>query len=216
MTLFHDLKEANLEVWQSYTRHEFIRKLADESLELAAFQRYLIQDYHFLIHFARAYGLAVYKQTTLEGIQHSMDGLKNIVWETGLHTSMTAEWGISPEELNATPEDLGTVAYTRYVIDTAVTGTLLDLYVSLSPCLIGYAEIGAEIAHVLEDNPDHPYRQWIETYIDPQFVKASEEEIKNLDTLAGEGPLSEQRFAELSRIFATASRLEAEFWQQAL
>jgi thiaminase (transcriptional activator TenA) len=39
--------------------------LADGSLPKAAFRHYLIQDYLFLIEFARAYALSVYKSPKL-------------------------------------------------------------------------------------------------------------------------------------------------------
>ena len=45
--------------WPSYTRHDFVLRLAKGDLPEAAFRHYLIQDYLFLIHFARAWGLAV-------------------------------------------------------------------------------------------------------------------------------------------------------------
>ena len=54
--------------WMAYIDHEFVRRLADGSLPEAAFRHYLIQDYLFLKHFARAYALAAYKGETLDEI----------------------------------------------------------------------------------------------------------------------------------------------------
>ena len=39
--------------------------LATGELPEACFRRYLVQDYLFLIHFARAWGLAIYKSDQL-------------------------------------------------------------------------------------------------------------------------------------------------------
>ncbi len=47
--------------WLAYVDHEFVRGLADGSLPEPSFRHYLVQDYLFLIHFARAYALAAYK-----------------------------------------------------------------------------------------------------------------------------------------------------------
>jgi len=63
--LFDRLVAANSSPWRAYTEHAFVRQLGDGTLPRAAFQRYLIQDYLFLIHFCRAYGLAIYKTTDL-------------------------------------------------------------------------------------------------------------------------------------------------------
>ncbi len=51
--------------WRDYTRHRFVQGLGDGTLPRAAFLRYLVQDYRFLIHFSRAWALAVVKSDTL-------------------------------------------------------------------------------------------------------------------------------------------------------
>src|SRR4051812_3111527 len=57
--------------WHAYTRHEFVLRLARGDLPEAAFRRYLVQDYLFLLHFARAWGLAVYKSDTLSEMRRA-------------------------------------------------------------------------------------------------------------------------------------------------
>ncbi|WP_278757376.1 hypothetical protein [Corynebacterium stationis] len=64
MTLFADLKKAIGTEWTDYTEHEFVRKLGEGTLPLPVFQDYLVQDYHFLVQFARANALAAYKAAT--------------------------------------------------------------------------------------------------------------------------------------------------------
>ena len=53
----------------SYVEHPFVQGLGDGTLPEAAFRHYLVQDYLFLIQFARAYGLAAYKADTLAEIR---------------------------------------------------------------------------------------------------------------------------------------------------
>ena len=52
--------------WHAYTRHAFVEGLRDGSLPRAAFLDYLVQDYIFLIHFSRAWALAVTKADTVD------------------------------------------------------------------------------------------------------------------------------------------------------
>ncbi|GIT88801.1 hypothetical protein ROBYS_38170 [Roseobacter sp. OBYS 0001] len=40
---------------QAYTHNDFVEGLRDGSLPRAAFLHYLVQDYVFLVHFARAW-----------------------------------------------------------------------------------------------------------------------------------------------------------------
>lgn len=225
MALFDDLKSAIGTQWSAYTEHEFVRRLGDGTLPLAVFQDYLVQDYLFLVQFARANALAAYKSRNLRDIEQAAEALSAILAETRLHRRLTDEWGIPAHQLDAAPEKQATVAYTRYVLDCGMAGDLLDLQVALAPCTIGYAEIGRALAPALEHTPDHPYRDWIQEYAGEEFQGAAREATARLDAIST-GPLSEnqlsgnqlspQRMAELIEVFRTASRLEADFWQQAL
>ena len=59
MSFFERLKAQASAEWRAYTEHPFANALADGTLAEAAFRTYLVQDYLFLIEFARAYALAV-------------------------------------------------------------------------------------------------------------------------------------------------------------
>ena len=51
--------------WEGYVAHDFVRALGAGTLPEAAFRHFLVQDYLFLIHFARAWSLAVAKAGSL-------------------------------------------------------------------------------------------------------------------------------------------------------
>src|SRR5690625_7361481 len=72
-TLFERLTAAARTEWEGYTHHSFVEQLGEGTLHLAAFQDYLVQDYLFLIQFARANALAAYKSRSLADIQGSAD-----------------------------------------------------------------------------------------------------------------------------------------------
>lgn len=220
MTLFDRLKSEAARDWAEYTGHEFLLQLRDGTLPLAAFRSYLIQDYLFLIQFARANALAAYKGHTLDDLIAGQRGLSAIIEETELHVRLCAGWGLSREDLNAAAEHPATIAYTRYVLDAGLRGDLLDIHVALSPCTIGYAEIGARLKPVLEDNPDHPYAEWISEYASELFQETAEQAAATIDELGdrflGDPETNPQRFAALTQIFSTATRMESAFWQMGL
>ena len=219
MTLFSDLKKAIGTEWTDYTEHEFVRKLGEGTLPLPVFQDYLVQDYHFLVQFARANALAAYKSRNLADIKDATGALQAIVHETEIHRRLTARWGITEVELDAAAEKQTTVAYTRYVLDTGMSGDLLDMHVALSPCSIGYAEIGTALEPQRTRAPDageeHPYGEWIAEYSGTEFQTAAQAATERLDALTA-GSVTAERFDSLVEIFRAATRLEAEFWQQAL
>ena len=65
MSFFERLKAEASAEWHAYTQHPFTSGMADGSLPEAAFRHYLVQDYLFLIEFARAHALSVYKSPSL-------------------------------------------------------------------------------------------------------------------------------------------------------
>ena len=71
MSFFERLKAEASTEWRAYTEHPFTNGLADGSLAEAAFRHYLVQDYLFLIEFARAYALAVYKSPKLADMREA-------------------------------------------------------------------------------------------------------------------------------------------------
>src|SRR5215468_4409010 len=100
MSLFERLKAAASAEWRDYTEHPFTTAMADASLPVAAFRRYLVQDYLFLIEFARAYALAVYKAPSLADMREGAGGLSAILdIEMHLHVKLCAGWGLSPADL---------------------------------------------------------------------------------------------------------------------
>lgn len=215
--LFARLRQAARPAWDGYVAHEFVRRLGDGTLPAASFRHYLIQDYLFLIHFARAYALAAFKADDLEDMRAASRSMSAILdLEMGLHVKYCAGWGIDEAAMRATPEAQGTLAYTRYVLERGLAGDLLDLHVALAPCIVGYAEIAANLladpATRLDGNP---YEAWIAMYADPEYRAVAQAQVALLDRLCQRRG-GDARFADLTRNFDAASRLEAGFWDMGL
>lgn len=203
--------------WSAYVDHAFVRGMGDGTLPQDCFRHYLVQDYLFLIHFARAYALAIYKGRDLREMRAALNGLKAILdVEMDLHVGLCAGWGLPAAELEQAAEAKATMAYTRYVLETGLRGDLLDLHVALSPCVIGYAEIGRRLAALpgaLDDA--NPYRVWIAEYAGDAYQEMARAARENLDRLAVDG-MTEARFPRLVTIFRQACRLEADFWEMGM
>jgi thiaminase (transcriptional activator TenA) len=215
--LFPRLVEASEAAWRAYTRHQFVLLLAAGDLPEACFRRYLVQDYLFLLHFARAWGLAVYKSDTLPEMRRAQRLVSaTLDVEIGLHTDYCRGWGLSETALAAEPEASATIAYTRFVLDRGLAGDRLDLEVALAPCVVGYAVIATERTADPRIRLDgNPYREWLGMYAGPEYQSlAREAEAALDDQFARRG--GEGRFTSLAANFALASRLEAEFWQMGL
>lgn len=204
--------------WQAYVRHPFVQGLGDGTLPRPSFLHYLVQDYVFLTHFARAWALAVVKADTLDEMRAcaaTVDALVN--HEMQMHVRTCAAAGISEADLAAAQEAPGNLAYTRYVLEAGFSGDFLDLMAALAPCVLGYGEIGARLAG---QGPAEAYREWIDTYAGEDYQQTCRDVGALIDgalvSRLGDSFDATPRWGRLTHRFATATRLEAGFWDMGL
>jgi thiaminase/transcriptional activator TenA len=214
--LYRRLRDACAADWRAYTWHPFVQGIADGTLPLTAFKRYLVQDYLFLVQFVRAFALAAYKAESLDAFREKAGAIQALLHEMTLHVGYCAEWGIAEAAIQAEPEAPETVAYTRWVLDRGIAGDILDLEVALAPCTIGYGEIALAIeASPTRSRDDNPYESWIAMYAGEEYQALARGAAARLDAL-GESHGGAARFAALAADFGKAARLESDFWAMGL
>ncbi|WP_134680845.1 thiaminase II [Paracoccus ravus] len=201
--------------WRDYTHHPFVEGMREGTLPRADFLTYLVQDYLFLIHFSRAWALAVVKAGDLEEMRACAATVHALLdHEMSLHVQTCAAAGIDVEAMTRTPEAMTNIAYTRYVMDAGLSGDFLDLLAALMPCVLGYGEIGTRLQ--CERLADTPYMDWIETYAGAEYQAACASAGRLLDEAIrkrlGPKPEDSPRWQQLAGRFATATRLEVAFW----
>jgi thiaminase/transcriptional activator TenA len=210
---FGRLRRDAAQDWASYTQHEFVRALARGTLPAEDFRSFLTQDYLYLIQFARAYALAVFKSDTLDDMRAMAATMGHVLDEMPLHVSFCAEWGLTEADMQCEPESLELLAYSRFLIDRGAAGDILELLVALSACVVGYGEVGAMLLAdpetVMQGNP---YRRWIEAYGGEEYATSAVAAMDRLD-MVWEARGSEARYPALLRDFRTAARLESAFWR---
>ncbi|SLN45247.1 Thiaminase-2 [Roseovarius litorisediminis] len=204
--------------WGDYTRHAFVESLGNGSLPRAAFLAYLRQDYLFLIHFSRAWALAVTKADTVHEMRlcaATVDGLIN--HEIALHIETCAKEGLSETDLFTSEEAPENIAYTRYVLDAGHAGDFLDLLAALAPCVLGYGEIGARLKTA---KSNATYADWINVYAGDDYQSVCQQVGALIDSAMvrrlGVAPQESPRWARLCNRFTTATRLEVGFWQMGI
>lgn len=212
-------REAAGEDWSAYTRHAFVQGLSDGSLPRSAYLHYLVQDYIFLVHFTRAWALAVVKSETLAEMRAAsatVDALVN--HEMAHHVAVCAAEGITEDAVLAAPESTANLAYTRYVLDGGFSGDFADLVAALAPCVMGYGEIGLRLKAEFAEAT--PYREWIETYAEAGYQDVCRSVGAMIDAALerriGSDFAASPRWARITERFVTATRLEVGFWQMGL
>ena len=205
--------------WEDYVNHAFVTGLGDGTLPRASYLHYLVQDYVFLVHFSRAWALAVVKSETLEEMKSAaatVDGLVN--QEMAHHVEICAAEGISEAQLFGASESTANLSYTRYVMDAGLSGDFVDLMAALMPCVLGYGEIGATLARSAAR--DTRYREWIDTYAGQEYQQLCRDVGAMVDAALarriGSDFEAAPRWPNLVERFTMATRLEVGFWQMGL
>ena len=201
--------------WLAYTRHRFVEGLRDGSLPRPVYLNYLKQDYVFLVHFARAWALAVTKSGSLREMKVCAATVHALVdKEMRLHVETCAAEGISEEQLFQVREAPQNMAYTRYVLEAGYSGDFLDMLAVLMPCGMGYGEIGMRLA---VEATSESYRDWIDVYASEECQDGCREvgalTDAALEARLGTSYVETPRWPELCRKFAVATELEAGFWE---
>ena len=204
----------NCPTWNDYTQHDFVKQLAAGTLAADSFRHYLVQDYLYLIHYTRVMALSVYKSDTLAQMRVGQAGINAMLdMEIGMYLDFCRDWNVPLEQVESASESAVTIAYSRYILDAAMSGSLAELYAAIAPCLMGYGEIGKRLKEqgFITDNP---YQPWINVFSSDEFQAITAQNEAQINTLlAAASPAQADKF---QRLFNTAARMEVNFWQQAL
>jgi hydroxymethylpyrimidine/phosphomethylpyrimidine kinase len=142
---------------------------------------------------ARAHSLGAYKSSSFEDIKAFSDIALYITTESELHVDVNqslfwfgrnkpdteqfcSKFGITRSQLLDTPESAACSAYARYILDVGAQGDILELYMAVASCLIGYGEVGLWLREQVNTGQasleGNMYRRWIEDYSGPDYLAA--------------------------------------------
>ncbi|ROT42078.1 phosphomethylpyrimidine kinase THI20 [Sodiomyces alkalinus F11] len=200
------------DVWKTFVYHPFVMAMGAGTLPVESFKGYLIQDYLYLVHFARANALASYKAKQIEDVVAGAKIVQHIAHEMKLHIDYCAQFGITVPQIEATMEHQACTAYTRYVLDVGQSEGWLALQVALAPCLLGYGAVGKQLhadpATVRQENTFWP---WIENYVAEDYVAAVRTGSELMEKHAA--AVSPSGLERLVEIFIHATKMEIGFWE---
>jgi thiaminase/transcriptional activator TenA len=209
------LRRAAEPIWEAQHEHPFVRGVADGSLPVDGFARYVRQDYVFLVDYARVLALGAARAPDLQTMRRFADLAQAILGEEmELHRAFAREFGISESELEAEEPAPVTRAYTDFLLRTATLGSFAELAAALLPCMWGYAEIGARLAQRAAPPPDPRYARWIATYAAPEFAELAAWCRGLVDRLGAQAGAAERE--RMRRAFVVCSEHELAFWDVGL
>tara|TARA_B110000261_G_scaffold93641_1_gene106210 strand:+ start:138 stop:800 length:663 start_codon:yes stop_codon:yes gene_type:complete len=209
-TYFYKLKSSCNKEWSEYTNHKFLSDLVNNKLSDKNFKKYLIQDYFFLHQFLKILALSVYKSNSFDEIKRSISFIKGIDHEIKLHISYCKKWRIPLGSLNNIQVEKANSAYTNHVLSVGKKGNNLDIFSCLSPCIVGYGEIGFKLSKI-KNWKKSKYSSWIKMYSSNEYQQIAKDNINYLDILFRNS--KNKNLAKLKKNFKKSTILERNFWE---
>ena len=209
-TFFYKLKDSCKDEWSEYTEHRFLSDLVSNRLPAKNFKKYLVQDYIFLQQFLKILALTIYKSKSFGEINRSVNFIKGIDHEIKLHISYCEKWKVPLRSLDDIKVEKANSAYTDHVLSVGKNGNNLDIFSCLSPCIIGYGEIGFKLSKI-KNWKKSKYNSWIKMYSSKKYQQVARDNIDYLDTLFKSS--KEKDLNKLKKNFKKSTILERNFWK---
>lgn len=201
-------------IWESFYCHPFIVGIGNGSLEIEKFKFFMVQDYLYLLQYAKVFALGVVKAQNEADMRFFAQNTESILnGEMKLHKAYMRRLYIAENQLENAKMSLVNRSYTSYMTACAFEGGIADIAAAVLACSWSYAEIGRRLNDV-PNTKEHPiFGEWVKSYSSEEYQRQNVELINFMNRLT-EG-FSEERLRHLSGIFVNCSRFEAEFWNMA-
>jgi len=207
-----NLKQKAITTWEAGYNHPFVQEIGKGTLDKEKFKFYLIQDYHYLIEYAKVFALAAVKSSTEEMMIRFVNSQYSIlIEEMKIHREYMASFGITPDEVQKSKPSLYNRTYTANMLAIGQTGDLSEMLATVFPCAWTYSDyaqrLKVDYADKLENNF---YKSWILGYASDDFAGSFNWFFESLDKTS-ENKTAEGR-ARLEDIFISSVEFEYLFW----
>jgi thiaminase/transcriptional activator TenA len=212
MSFSRTLKDKSRTVWEDGYNHPFLHEMGKGILDREAFKFYLLQDYIYLIEYAKIFAMGAVKatdeklMTNFTVIQHAI-----LYEEMDLHRKYMNEFGIALDENHAVKPSLYNKAYTSNMMSVAQTGGVAEIIAVIFPCTWTYYDYATRLKEQYRDSLEgNFYQTWIENYASDEFRDSFQWFYDTLDALCEHK--TEQELEAIEDIFRRSVEFEYLFW----
>ena len=203
------------DIWARYQLHPFVLGIQNGDLDREKFRYYILQDYLYLIDYAKCFAIGMAKAESLETTRLFARYVETLTdGEMDIHRGYMARCAVTREELDATQAALDNLSYTSYMLRIAYEGGEAEILTAILSCAYSYEVIAK---NMIKNNPasaQHPfYGEWVRGYASEEYARKNAELIQTLDRLTES--YDDRRLRRLENIFTVCSRYELAFWEMA-
>jgi len=196
-------------IWGRILEHPFVVELYEGSLPLDKFRYYLLQDYFYLVNFAKALSLAAARAPSV-GLMKLALGLAygTVTGEMANYEGLLREVGLSVEAAASTEPNEVNRAYMSFLLATCALEGFYECMAAVLPCFWTYLDIAERHRERLRGNKVDVYVKWASVYLSEEYRRLVESLKSALDA-GGRGA------DELWPFFKAAVEYELAFWDAA-
>lgn len=209
--LFNEAKP----IWEEYLKHPFIVEMGKGILDKDKFRNYLIQDYLYLIDYAKVYAIGLVKSESIEDIKFFKESINGILEdESATHIDYLKDLGEKINELQKYDIKIENENYTNFMKSIALSGDIADLVIAVLPCAWSYYFIAKEMEKIYKDNLENNYyEKWIKSYSCEEYRLCAKENIDFANKICKN--IDDKKKEKLKEIFIKGSLYEMAFWDMA-
>jgi thiaminase/transcriptional activator TenA len=212
MSFSQSLKARAGQIWEDGYNHPFVQELGAGVLDKDIFKFYLLQDYQYLLQYAKVFAVAAAKagseemMTRFSAIQYHI-----LTQEMDLHRGYMAGFGVTKEEMNAVKASLYNHAYTANMLSLGQTGGLAELLAAVFPCAWTYADYARRLKVQYADcYAGNFYKSWIDNYAGDEFEQSFGWFYEALDGMVS--GMTDAERDKIAGIFISSVEFEYLFW----
>lgn len=205
-----ELYESAKNIWDSYYEHPFVKGIGDGSLQKEKFKFYIIQDYLYLLEYAKLFALGVIKSKTendMKKFASLTDGILNS--EMGIHRIYMKKLRINELDISNANPTLDNISYTSYMLSASHCGDIKEIAVAALSCMWSYKMIGDNLKKLYSLNNNF-YQEWIDCYCSERYAELTKWNIELVEKYCQNITSAEKE--HLKSIFINCSIYESKFW----
>lgn len=211
MSFSKSLKKKADAVWEDGYRHPFVQKLGDGTLDKDTFKFYLLQDYQYLLAYAKIFALGAVKADEVDLAAKFTQMQKSTLDEMQLHRNYMQTFGIAPQQMDTVKPSLFNRAYTASMLAAGQTGGVAEILAAVFPCAWTYADYATRLAKEYKNQLDgNFYKSWIDTYASEDFSSSFAWFYPALDALCQHK--TDAELCKIEDIFISSVEFEYLFW----
>lgn len=213
MNFTQELYLSSKDIWDSYYEHPFVDGIGKGTLDKEKFKFYIIQDYLYLLDYAKIFALGVVKSDNEKDMQMFStltNGILNS--EMGIHRVYMQKLGLTSEDIFKHKATLDNLSYTNYMLSVAHTGGVKEITVVVLACLWSYDMIGRELLRRYGSDQEF-YGEWIKAYTSDAYEELNKWLFNLVESSTAN--CTENEKDKLKEIFRNCSIYEYKFWDMA-